>query len=116
MTFLLTPYREKKIAHFWSEKTALERLKLIMQYEDLFWALELVTSAELKVVWATSSSNRQYVLNREDQPFFVSINLHQPLDEQVHSQKLKAALNAVLFKSGDQKWPYFSGNVSMKAT
>jgi len=104
----LTPYREKKLADFWDVKTPTERLGFILDHEELLWALELITQAELKVVHATSVSNRNYVIQREIQPFFASINLREPFKNQIHSQKLKAALNAALFESGERKWPYFS--------
>lgn len=98
MHFSLTISRERRLQQLWDAKTPRERLELVMQNEDLFWALELVTEAELKVLYATSPSNRLYVLQREVQPFFTSININQPLENQVHAEKLKAALNAVFYK------------------
>lgn len=98
----LTPYREKKLQELWNTSSPRKRLDLILKHNEVFWALELITEAELKVAEATSVSNQNYVLSREEQPFFSHLYLKKPFAQQIHSQKLKAALNAV-FKKGSTK-------------
>jgi len=89
------PSPGKDITAKWDGMDLMERLNLVMTYENLFWALRLITLSEIARLRQMHESNREYVLKREDQPFFASIDLKKNVAAQVHRNKLKAALKAV---------------------
>ena len=84
-----------ELAAHWDGMDFMERLKFIMDHIDIFWSLRLVTRSEIAMVDAMHESNREYIVEREDQPLFTSINLKEEVAAQSHRDKLKAALEAV---------------------
>ncbi len=88
-------HMQKRLVALWDGRDFLGRLKLIMDYKDLFWSLGLVTTQELAKAMTMKESAQEYVLAREDQPFFTSINLKKELKAQENRDKLEAALRAV---------------------
>ena len=86
---------EKIIATLWDGRDLLSRLQMILDNRDLFWSLGLVTLGELVVAQSMPESALEYILNREEQPIFTSINIKEDLDVQCHREKLEAALRAV---------------------
>ena len=85
----------KEIATQWDGRDLLSRLRMILENRDLFWSLGLVTLGELAIAQSMSESALEYVLHREDQPIFTSINIKEDLEVQNHREKLEAALRAV---------------------
>jgi len=85
----------KEIAIRWDGMDFMARLNLIMEYRGIFLEHHLISPSELDVVDAMHESAREYILLREDQPIFTSLNLKQSLAAQIHRDKLKAALEAV---------------------
>lgn len=85
----------EKIVTLWDGRDFLGRLQTIMDNRELFWELGLITVSELEMITSMSESAKEYVIQREDQPFFTSINLKEDLDVQIHRNKLEAALHAV---------------------
>lgn len=82
----------------WDGRDYLGRLHLIMENENHFWMMRLITRSEIARVHQMHESAREYVAAREDQPFFTSLNIKKTLAEQItkrHRDKLKAALWAV---------------------
>ena len=79
----------------WDGMDFMERLNLIMRNIDLFWSLRLISDSEAKAVDAMPDSEREYIVDREDQPLFTSIHLKHTVVAQQHRDKLKAALRAV---------------------
>ena len=79
----------------WDGMDFMERLRLIMDYADHFWEHGLIAWSEIAMVNAMPESAREYVLTREDQPWFTSIHLKKEVDAQLNRDKLKAALEAV---------------------
>jgi hypothetical protein len=89
-----------KIAARWDGMTYIERLNLIMAHADLFSDPEepdrwLITQSEIDMVNEMHESAREYIVEREDQPLFTSINLKKTVAAQHHREKLQAALEAV---------------------
>lgn len=84
----------KAIATHWDGRDFLGRLKLVLENCDLFWSLGLVTRSELEMCEAMSASAVEYVLHREEQPFFTSLHLKKNVEAQYHREKLLAALRA----------------------
>lgn len=87
-----------EIAAKWDDKDFADRLKLVMENENLFWVMRLITCSEIAALHQMHESAREYVAAREEQPFFASLNIKKPLAEQIteaQRSKLKAALWAV---------------------
>jgi hypothetical protein len=85
----------EKIAAQWDGRDFLSRLKIILNNRELFCSLGLVTLSELTVASSMPESAIEYILSREDQPIFTSINIKKDVETQNHREKLKAALRAV---------------------
>lgn len=88
----------KDIAAKWDGMDFMERLSLIMQNENLFWIMKLISRSEIEMVHSMHESAREYIVEREDHPIFTSIDLKKSVDAQttqLHRDKLKAALKAV---------------------
>ena len=83
------------MASQWDGRDFLGRLKMIMDNRDLFWSLGLIAESEIELVMGMPESAIEYIIEREDQPFFTSINLKQDLEVQNHRDKLNSALRAV---------------------
>ena len=79
----------------WDGKDLLSRLKLVLNNRDLFCKWGLVTEAEFAMLENMSESAIEYVLEREEQPFFTSIHLKKDVETQHHREKLLTALRAV---------------------
>jgi hypothetical protein len=83
------------IAAIWDGMNFAERLQFIMTNENLFWIMRLITRSEIARLHQMRESAREYVVEREDHPFFASLELKKDLAAQTHRDKLKAALCAV---------------------
>ena len=84
----------KEMTAQWAGRDLLGRLKMIMDNRDLFWSFGLSAESEIELVAGLPESAIEYIVEREEQPFFTSINLKQDLDVQSHREKLLAALRA----------------------
>ena len=96
---MTTPRHEKSkgkdIAVYWDGQDALVRLKMILNYRDLFLSLGLITPREMEMVSSVSETEWVYLINRLDVPFFTGINIKTNINTQENRNKLKAALRAV---------------------
>ena len=79
----------------WNGLGTFDRLKMILEHPDHFLSLGLITRDELDRVMATSETEWEYVLEREEQPMFRNINLKQTTAAQILRNQFKAALKAV---------------------
>ena len=79
----------------WNDMESLERLNLILKYEDLFLSLKLVTESEMDMVKKMDEEEWTYILEREDQPLFTSINIKKEIEEQNHSKYLESAIESI---------------------
>lgn len=79
----------------WDGMNLMERLELIMDHASLLLARGLIAPSEIALVEAMPESAREYIVYREDQPMFTSINLKKEIDAQLNRDKLEAALEAV---------------------
>ncbi len=88
----------EEIVTQWDGRDFLGRLQMVLKNRQLFWSLGLITTSELEMVTAMSESAREYVINRENKPFFESIHLKEDVEAQNHRDKLESALRAVFVK------------------
>jgi len=97
---LKVPLRKKSpgvsdIVAKWDDRNSLSRLQLIMDNFELFKVMQLITQNEIEWLMKISESEREYIVNREDNPIFTRLNLKATLATQLHRRKLKVALEAV---------------------
>ena len=83
------------IESHWNDIGTIERVKMILQSPDHFLYLGLITQQELEEVKATSESEWEYIIDREDQPLFHNINIKKETSMQYLRNQLEAALSAV---------------------
>jgi len=84
-----------KIVARWDGMNLMERLKLIMDHASLLLASGLIAPNEIALVEAMPESAIEYIVHREDQPMFTSINIKKEIAAQLHRNKLETALKAV---------------------
>lgn len=65
----------KKSAPMWNRMSALERLKFILNHEDIFLRSHLVREGELLAAKVTPESAREYIIDREESPFFAALDI-----------------------------------------
>lgn len=87
--------RGQKTVHYWNHLEPLERLNFVMEHNNLFWSLGLITEGEINVVKQLSEASKEYIIQREEQPVFTSLHLKKDVKDQFHAQKLKTLLRAV---------------------
>jgi hypothetical protein len=95
MTNRLRTSTAEKIVTRWDGRDFLGRLQMILDNRDIFWSLGLVTLGELAMASSMSESALEYILKREEQPIFTSINIKENVEMQHHREKLETALRAV---------------------
>ena len=83
------------VAQEWDGRDFMGRLQLVIDNNELFWDLRLITRSELKTAMAMAQSALEYVVSREDHPIFTSLDLKADLNKQIHQRKLRTALRAV---------------------
>ena len=85
----------KEIVAQWDGMSFMDRLNLVKENYELFWALELVTRDEVAMLLAMPESAHEYIVSREEHPIFTSLDLKKDIEAQIHRAKLEAALGAV---------------------
>ena len=85
----------KPVEGHWNGLGTLERLQMILSHPDHFLSLGLVARNELGRVMEASETELEYIIGREEQPLFQSVNIKHNTTTQDHRSQLKAALKAV---------------------
>lgn len=85
----------KPVEGRWNGLGTFERLKMILSSPDRFLSLGLITREELQKVMEASETELEYIIEREEQPLFHSINIKQNTATQHLRRQFKAALKAV---------------------
>lgn len=78
----------------WDGLGTLERVKLIFNHADSFLQEHLVTRDEIDRLMATSESEWEYVIDRQEHPLFKNIGVKNDYHVQPLRKQLKAALSA----------------------
>ena len=84
----------KRGGSFWDQLTAQERLEFVLTHEGAFLGARLVQPGELLAARVTPDSARKYIIEREESPFFASLDIKKPLGGQVAAGMLEAVLLA----------------------
>ena len=96
MKLQLKPSLEAKGVRYWNKLTALERLHFVLEHQGLFLNARLVNPGELLAASAAPESAQEYILEREERPFFSAINLRQLMDQQEEALRLSTTLTAAM--------------------
>jgi len=69
----------KKAALHWNKLSAHERLKYILNNQDVFLSAHLVRPGELLAAKVAPESAQKYIIEREESPFFAALDIKKPL-------------------------------------
>jgi hypothetical protein len=69
----------KELALHWNRLTAHERLKYILNHPDVFLSMKLIRPGELLAAQVAPESAREYIIEREESPFFAVLDIKKPL-------------------------------------
>lgn len=81
---IIKPWAKKTVST-WNHMSALERLHFILTHEDIFLRANLVRPGELLAAKVTPESCREYIIEREESPFFAILDIKKPLDAKKQS-------------------------------
>ncbi len=81
---------------FWNKLTAMERLHFVLNHQGLFLNSRLVNPGELLAARSAPESAREYIVSREDSPFFSAIDVKKPAEKQKDLVRLEATLGVAL--------------------
>jgi len=79
----------KNGAPHWNKLSAHERLKYILNNQDIFLSAALVRPGELLAAKVTPESAQKYIIEREESPFFAVLDIKKPLNSQKEPKILK---------------------------
>lgn len=87
---------ETKGTTYWNELTAMQRLHFVLNHQGLFLNSRLVNPGELLAAQAAPESIREYIVAREESPFFSAIDVNQPAESQREFMRLVNTLCVAL--------------------
>jgi len=82
----------------WDKSSTLERLIFVIKYLDIFYLMRLITKSEIEAVLYIHDSAKEYIVLRENQPFFSSLHLKKDIKDQNHQKKLEITLHLIAEK------------------
>ena len=87
---------EAKGVTYWNKLTAMQRLRFVLSHQGLFLNSRLVNPGELLAARSAPESAQEYIVNREESPFFSAIDIKKPAEAQQDSCRLLRALEVAL--------------------
>lgn len=81
---------------YWNKLTAMERLHFVLNHQGLFLNSRLVNPGELLAARSAPESAREYIVAREESPFFSAIDIKKGAEEQKDLVRLEATLGVAL--------------------
>ena len=96
MPYVSTKTTGRNVMHVWDRLDPFSRLQLILTHGEAFLQHHLVSPSELRVAQDITESQWEYILEREPQPLFTTLNLKDPYREQTFRGHLKDALHFIL--------------------
>lgn len=92
MKLQMKPSLDTKGVSYWNKLTAIERLHFVLSHQGLFLNSRLVNPGELLAAQAAPESAREYIVAREDSPFFSAIDIKKVVDQQRNYARLEDTL------------------------
>lgn len=87
---------EAKGVVFWNRLSAIERLHFILSHQGLFLNSRLVNPGELLAARSAPESAREYIVAREESPFFSAVDVKKAAELQQDSLRLVMTLAVAL--------------------
>ncbi len=87
---------ETKGVSYWNKLTAMERLHFVLNHQGLFLNSRLVNPGELLAACSAPESAREYIVEREESPFFSAIDVNKSAEFQQDSMRLETTLGVAL--------------------
>lgn len=81
---------------FWNKLTAMERLQFVLSHQGLFLNSRLVSPGELLAARSAPESAQEYIMAREERPFFSAINIKEGAENQAGFHRLVSTLEVAL--------------------
>jgi hypothetical protein len=81
---------------YWNELTAMERLQFVLSHQGLFLNSRLVNPGELLAARSAPESAQEYIIEREESPFFSAIDVKKPAELQKEFMRLTNTLGVAL--------------------
>jgi len=81
---------------YWNRLSAMERLHFVLSHQGLFLNSRLVNPGELLAARSTPESAQEYIVAREEHPFFSAINIKEIAEKQAGFQRLAGTLEVAL--------------------
>ena len=96
MKLQLSKSLETKGVTYWNKLTAMERLHFVLSHQGLFLNSRLVNPGELLAARSAPESAREYIVEREESPFFSAIDLKKAAEMQKDFMRLATTLEVAL--------------------
>ena len=87
---------EAKGVIYWNKLTAMQRLQFVLSHQGLFLNSRLVNPGELLAARSAPESIQQYIVERENSPFFSAMDIRKPAELQKEAFRLVATLCVAL--------------------
>lgn len=81
---------------YWNRLTAMERLHFVLNHQGLFLNSRLVNPGELLAARSAPESAREYIVEREESPFFTAIDVNKAAELQRDFGRLETTLGVAL--------------------
>lgn len=96
MELQITQSSEAVGAMYWNRLTAMQRLNFVLGHQGLFLNSRLVNPGELLAAQSTPSSAREYIVAREESPFFSAIDIKKTAETQKAFMRLANTISIAL--------------------
>jgi len=81
---------------YWNSLSAMERLHFVLNHQGLFLNSRLVNPGELLAARSAPESAREYIVAREDSPFFSAVDVRKKAEVQKDFTRLEATLGVAI--------------------
>ena len=81
---------------YWNKLTAMERLHFVLSHQGLFLNSRLVNPGELLAARSAPESAREYIVEREESPFFSAVDVKKGAEMQKDFIRLATTLGVAL--------------------
>ena len=87
---------EAKGVTYWNKLTAMQRLHFVLSHQGLFLNSRLVNPGELLAARSAPESAREYIVQREESPFFSAMDITKAAEMQKDAVRLVGTLSVAM--------------------
>ncbi len=81
---------------YWNGLTAMGRLHFVLNHQGLFLNSRLVNPGELLAARSAPESAQEYIVEREESPFFSALDVNKAVESQKDFTRLETTLGVAL--------------------